>query len=219
MQATQRPGGTEPRWPALVAVLGIGGLYAALPRSLLVAGPRWLLAAILLVLLLPTVISHKTGHHFLNEVLGRVLNSVATLAMVGSLALLIAALPAHEITPQQLLSSAAALWVTNILIFASWYWRLDAGGPHQRDLTPGHSDGAFLFPQMTMDPAAKLAAGEHEWAPHFVDYLFLAFNTSTAFSPTDVPVLSRWAKVLMMIQSLISLLVVALLAGRAVNIL
>ena len=72
---------------------------------------------------------------------------------------------------------------------------------------------------MTMDPAAKQAAGEREWEPNFIDYLFLAFNTSTAFSPTDVPVLSRWAKIMMMIQALISLLIVALLAGRAVNIL
>jgi hypothetical protein len=117
------------------------------------------------------------------------------------------------------LRAAAALWATNILVFASWYWRLDAGGPHERARTPGHADGAFLFPQMTMDPAAKLAAGEHEWEPNFVDYLFLAFNTSTALSPTDVPVLSRWAKALMMIQALISLLVLVLLAARAVNIL
>jgi hypothetical protein len=70
-----------------------------------------------------------------------------------------------------------------------------------------------------MHPDAKIAAGEMEWEPTFVDYLFLAFNTSTAFSPTDVPVLSRWAKVLMMIQALNSLVVIALLAGRAVNIL
>jgi hypothetical protein len=72
---------------------------------------------------------------------------------------------------------------------------------------------------MTMSPEARLAAGEHTWQPGFVDYLFLAFNTSTAFSPTDAPVLSRWAKIMMMIQALISLLIVALLAGRAVNIL
>ena len=72
---------------------------------------------------------------------------------------------------------------------------------------------------MTMHPEAKIAAGEDDWAPNFVDYLFLAFNTSTAFSPTDVPVLSRWAKILMMIQAMISLLVIALLAGRVVNIL
>ena len=72
---------------------------------------------------------------------------------------------------------------------------------------------------MTMPADVKAAAGEEEWEPNFVDYLFLAFNTSTAFSPTDVPVLSRWAKSIMMVQALISLLVIALLAGRAVNIL
>jgi hypothetical protein len=82
--------------------------------------------------------------------------------MIWSLALIITALTAHEVTPKQLLRSAAALWVTNILVFASWYWRLDAGGPHQRDLTAGHTDGAVLFPQMTMEPAAKIAAGEQE---------------------------------------------------------
>jgi hypothetical protein len=80
-------------------------------------------------------------------------------------------------------------------------------------------DGAFLFPQMTMDAQAKAAAGEQCWRPGFVDYLFLAFNTSTAFSPTDVPVLSRWAKLMMMTQSTISLTTISLLAARAVNIL
>jgi hypothetical protein len=194
-------------------------LYAALPSSLVVGGPRWLLLVVVSVLLVPTVISSLRGNHFLNQVLGYILNVVITFAMIWSLALLIMAVTQHKITPQQLLRSAAALWVANILVFASWYWRLDAGGPHQRALTPGHTDGAFLFPQMTMHPEAKIAAGEHEWEPNFVDYLFLAFNTSTAFSPTDVPVLSRWAKTLMMIQALISLLVIALLAGRAVNIL
>ena len=213
------PKNAEPRWPAFVALLGAGGLYAALPSSLLVSGPRWLLPALILTLLVPTEITHHRGQHQLNQTLGYILTTVITLAMIGSLVLLITALTAHKITPAELLRSAAALWVTNILIFASWYWRLDGGGPHERAQTPGHTDGAFLFPQMTMDPAAKLAAGEHEWEPNFVDYLFLAFNTSTALSPTDVPVLSRWAKVLMMIQGLISLVVIVLLAARAVNIL
>jgi len=209
----------EPRWPALVALLGAGALYAALPPSLVVGGPRWLLPALVLMLLVPTEISHHRSQHQLNQMLGYILNSVVTLAMIGSLALLIEALPEHTVSPRELLRSAAALWVTNIIIFASWYWRLDGGGPHERAQTPGHSDGAFLFPQMTMDPSAKLAAGEHEWGPNFVDYLFLAFNTSTALSPTDVPVLSRWAKVLMMTQAMISLLVIVLLAARVVNIL
>jgi hypothetical protein len=209
----------EPRWPALVALLSVGGLFAALPSSLLVVGPRWLLLAVVAVLLVPTAVSHRKGAHLANQVLGYLLNGVVTLALICSLVLLIKALPAHLETPQQLLRSAASLWMANILVFASWYWRLDGGGPHQRDLTPGHSDGAFLFPQMIMDPAAKIAAGEEQWSPNFIDYLFLAFNTSTAFSPTDVPVLTRWAKILMMIQSMISLSVIALLAARAVNML
>lgn len=203
----------------MVALLATAALYAALPSSLLVAGARWLLPALVLLLLIPTEITHHRGQHRLNQKLGYILNGVVTLAMIASLALLVNALPEHRVPPRELLKSAAALWFTNIIIFASWYWRLDGGGPHERAQTPGHSDGAFLFPQMTMDPAAKLAAGEHEWEPNFVDYLFLAFNTSTALSPTDVPVLSRWAKVLMMIQALISLLVIVLLAARAVNIL
>jgi hypothetical protein len=111
------------------------------------------------------------------------------------------------------------LWLTNILVFALWYWRLDAGGPHGRESEPGHSDGAFLFPQMTILHDAKAAGNFDAWSPNFVDYLFLAFNTSTAFSPTDTPALARWAKLLMMLQSLISLTVLALLAARAVNIL
>ena len=219
MQHNQGLLDSEPRWPALLALLAVGCLYSALPSSLLVGGPRWLLVVLVVALLVPTIISQRSGNHSLNQTLGYVLNGVVTVAMIWSLALLITALTAHEVTPKQLLRSAAMLWVTNILVFASWYWRLDAGGPHQRDLTAGHADGAFLFPQMAMDQAAKIAAGEQEWEPNFVDYLFLAFNTSTAFSPTDAPVLSRWAKILMMIQALISLLVIALLAARAVNLL
>ena len=94
-----------------------------------------------------------------------------------------------------------------------------AGGPHERDKRLGHANGSFLFPQMTMSEEARREAEQLDWSPNFVDYLFLAFNTSTAFSPTDVPVLSRWAKILMMLQSVLSLLIIALLAARAVNIL
>jgi len=133
--------------------------------------------------------------------------------------LLVARLPSHRETPAQLLLAAGALWICNLLVFASWYWRLDAGGPHQRDLRGSHTDGAFLFPQMVLDPELRREMGEDQWRPDFIDYLFLAYNTSTAFSPTDVPVLSRWAKVLMMLQASISLATLAILAARAVNIL
>ena len=208
----------EPRWPAWLAILAVGGLYTALP-SYLILGPRWLFLLIVLVLLLPIVISHIKEHHLLNRLFGFTVTGVVTAGLIGSVILLISALPQHKETPTELLLSAASLWFTNILVFALWYWRLDAGGPHGRDKEPGHFSGAFLFPQMTMHPDAKSAAEQDDWSPNFVDYLFLAFNTSTAFSPTDAPVLTRWAKVLMMLQSLISLTVIVLLAARAVNIL
>ena len=208
----------EPRWPALIAIIAIGGIYMALPSEIRM-GPRWLLPGAVGLLTAVTVVSHIGKHHFLNRSFGFVVSGVVTLGMIVSLSLLVGALPAHKELPKDLLISAAFLWFTNILVFALWYWRLDAGGPHGRDSRFGHPDGAFLFPQMTMPPVAKAMAGQHGWSPNFVDYLFLAFNTSTAFSPTDVPVLERWAKVLMMIQSLISLMVLALLAAHAINIL
>lgn len=202
----------------MLALFAVGGLRFALPNTLAV-GPDWLILVVVVVLLIPTVTARMRGHHTLNQVLGYLITSVITLDMCWSLYLLIRALPSHTEAPQTLLLSAAALWVTNILVFASWYWRLDAGGPRAREIRGVHTDGAFLFPQMTLNQAAKKAMGEESWSPGFVDYLFLAFNTSTAFSPTDVPVLSRWAKLLMMVQALISFTTVVLLAARAVNIL
>jgi hypothetical protein len=208
----------EPRWPAMLALLAIGGLRFVLPKSLSV-GPDWIVLVLVGALLIPTVVAHLRGNHAMNQVLGYLLTSIVTVDMAWSLVLLIKELPAHSESPLTLLESAGALWITNILVFASWYWRLDAGGPRARELRGVHNDGAFLFPQMTLDRAAKKEMGEESWNPGFVDYLFLAFNTSTAFSPTDVPVLSRWAKMLMMVQALISFATVALLAARAVNIL
>lgn len=100
--------------------------------------------------------------------------------MIWSLGLLVAAIPTHEIDPKTLLRSAVALWVTNILVLALWYRRLDAGGPHEREKVLGHKEGAFLFPQVNLGAISDL-----NWSPNFVDYLFLAFNTNTALSPTD----------------------------------
>jgi len=208
----------EPRWPATVALLAAGGLRLALPEFLSY-GPDWLLLAVVGVLAIPAILAHLRGLNTLNRILGYIMTSIVTLDMIWSLGLLVAALPTHKETPLDLLESAAALWITNIIVFASWYWRLDGGGPAARERHGVHTDGAFLFPQMTLNQQARITMGEQCWSPGFIDYLFLAFNTSTAFSPTDVPVLSRWAKVLMMIQSLISLATIALLAARAVNIL
>jgi len=208
----------EPRWPAMLALLAVGGLRLALPESLSV-GPNWMLIAVVGVLLIPTTWTRQRGSDDVNKILGYVLTSIVTVDMVWSLGLLVAALPLHKESPQDLLRSASALWITNVLVFASWYWRLDAGGPRARELRGVHTEGAFLFPQMTLRHQGNRDIREQSWSPGFVDYLFLAFNTSTAFSPTDSPVLSSWAKLLMMIQALISFTTVALLAARAVNIL
>ena len=203
----------EPRWPVIVAILAVGGLYTALPPSL-TFGPQWVQLAIAIAMLVPTVITQRRGNHRANIVLGHRIGIVLTAFMLWSLVLLVRALPARKEAPIILMRSAAALWITNVLVFAQWYWRLDAGGPHGRDQRPGHTQGAFLFPQMTMkhDPQAQ------RWSPRFIDYLFLAFNTSTALSPTDAPVLSRWAKAMAMTQAVISLTIVVILVGRAVNI-
>lgn len=208
----------EARWPSLVAVFATGGIYAALPQSLSV-GPSWLLAVVAASLALATLTAYQLRYHKTNIFLGYLVSATLTLFMLLSLGRLIAALPAHREAPVALLRSAIALWSTNVLVFALWYWRLDAGGPHARGLRAGHETGSFLFPQMMLNKEDAVESDGTPWSPRFIDYLFLAFNTSTAFSPTDVPVLGRWAKVLVMTQSTISLAIVAILAARAVNIL
>jgi hypothetical protein len=208
----------EPRWPALAAGLGIGVLFYLMPDPLTV-GPRWLPLLLIAAMLIPASVFHRAGRHQLNDIFAYSGLVITTLALISSLTLLILRLPKHLDPPGALLRAAAELWVSNVLVFASWYWRLDGGGPNERDRRHTHQAGAFLFPQMTLSEELRKELGQHPWNPGFVDYLFLAFNTSTAFSPTDVPVLSRWAKVMMIVQSSISLAAIALLAARAVNIL
>jgi len=203
----------EPRWPAFVAMFAAAGVYLALPEPLSV-GPNWSLLVIIVLLLIPITVSYRYGHHNVTRILTFTANGIITIAMNASLVLLVRGIPQHREAPTALLRSASALWITNILVFALWYWKLDAGGPLKRDRRQAFSNSSFLFPQMLSREAQNLS-----WKPNFVDYLFLAFNTSTAFSPTDTSVLSRWAKLAMMLQSLISLTIVALLAARAVNIL
>jgi hypothetical protein len=203
----------EPRWPAVVAMLAAGCVYWALPEPLSV-GPSWMLLAIILVLTIPLVISSHKGHFNVARILTFTVNGAITIAMVASLAFLIQGIPHHREPAETLLRAATALWVTNVLVFALWYWKLDAGGPLKRETARGRVDSSFLFPQMLSQEG-----GDDSWSPRFMDYLFLAFNTSTAFSPTDTAVLSRWAKAGMMLQALISLTIVALLAARAVNVL
>ena len=203
----------EPRWPAFVAMLAAAGVYLTLPEPLSV-GPSWLLLAIIILLMIPMVVSNRRGDHKVTRALTFIANGIITIAMIASLIHLIQGIPQHLETPKSLLRSAGALWIANILVFALWYWKLDGGGPTGRERARGMLNSSFLFPQML-----NREGRDSSWTPHFVDYLFLAFNTSTAFSPTDTAVLSRWAKLGTMVQSLISLMIVALLAARAVNIL
>jgi hypothetical protein len=163
---------------------------------------------------------------------------ILTFWLVASLVLLIGALDT-TVHPGYILRSGTILWITNVLAFARWYWLVDRLRPHfaahrrRRDVRSRSEvarhrcdaahrresgDGpslAFWFPQMA-DEAAR-ATGHLHWQPGFMDYLFLAFNTSTALSPTDTAVLSRWAKMMMMFQALISLTLIVIVFARAVN--
>lgn len=203
----------EPRWPAFIAMLAAATVYLALPAHLVV-GPRWLLLALIAILLVPIVVTGNKGLWRATRALTFAVTGLVTFALIGSLIYLVREIPKHDETPIELMHSAIALWVTNILVFALWYWKLDGGGPIGRAHTPVRIGGSFLFPQLM-----RVDNPEPNWTPNFVDYLFLAFNTSTAFSPTDTAVLSRWAKLLTMLQALISLAIIAFLAARAVNVL
>ena len=208
----------EPRWQALLAFLAIGAIYLALPRTLIV-GPVWLLPTMIVVLLVPTVASHRMGRHSLNRALGILINGITTLALIGSVILLVRALPSHRETPLQLLRSGGLLWLTNVIVFALWYWRLDGGGPNARDQRREFGSRSFIFPQMQIEKIERGRFDVERWRPGLVDYLFIAFTQSSTFGPTDAPLLARWAKVLTMIQASISLTIVILLIARAVGVL
>jgi hypothetical protein len=205
----------EPRWPGLVALMFGAILHYALPDRLSF-GPDWALPIVMGVLMVPILASHRKGWVALSRNLTFIATGALTLALVTSLALLIQGIFAQKDDPSTLLRSAAVLWITNVLVFALWYWKLDAGGPTGRDASQGPVKSSFLFPQM-IAPQMTSDNPQKAWSPEFVDYLFVAFNTSTAFSPTDTPVLDRWAKVLGMVQALISLTIVAVLAARAIG--
>jgi len=206
----------EPRWQALFAFLAICAIYLALPRDFIL-GPIWLLPTLIVVLLVPTVVSHRVGRHSLNRALGIIINGITTLALIGSVILLVRALPSHRGTPLQLLRSGGLLWLTNVIVFALWYWRLDGGGPTLRHKQNKFGSTSFLFPQMQVPHDERAQFECARWRPHFIDYLFVAFTQSSTFGPTDAPLLARWAKVLAMIQIFISLGIVVLLISGAVG--
>jgi uncharacterized membrane protein len=146
---------------------------------------------------------------------GIALTGVVVVANGWSVVLLVVdLLSGRPETPGALLAAGAAVWLTNVLAFALLYWEFDRGGPAARTAGRNHWPD-LLFPQMQADDLA----GARDWEPYFADYLYLAFTNATAFSPTDVLPFSRWAKLMMMAQSAVSLTVVVLVVARAVNVL
>jgi len=208
----------EPRWPAALAALFGVLLYILLPERLTI-GPVWILPTLEILLLIP-LLTFSWRRHALEKPWHR---SVAILLIViinfyniASLTLLIYTLThpdlSHYLQGHQILLGAAQIWITNVIVFGLWYWELDRGGPAER-CRKNNRYPDFLFPQM-----ASESLGRH-WAPTFFDYLYVSFTNGTAFSPTDTLPLTKLAKMLMMVQSLASLVTVALVAARAVNIL
>ena len=218
-------------WLARCAILIIVALQLLVINNLSL-GPRWFAPMLELVLLIPlafaTALTQRRArradpqkildverHRRWLRHAAITLTAIVTLTNFGALADLIRALLFGQAGGgQTLLLDALNIWATNVVIFALWFWNIDHGGPTMRGVSTRRQHADFLFPQMTM-PAYQ----DKEWLPGFVDYLFLSFTNATAFSPTDTLPLSQRAKLLMMTEASISLLTVALVAARAVNIL
>jgi uncharacterized membrane protein len=207
----------ERSWPVDLAVAAAILLQLALPRRLSLP-PRELLPLLESVLLVILVLANPV--RIKRE---KALLRVASNALVGLITLangVSAALLADRIVrghagqdATALLVSGGCIYLTNVLAFSLWYWEHDRGGPFARTAARRHHPD-FLFPQMASPELAS-----HEWEPQYVDYLYLSFTNATAFSPTDTLPMSRWAKMLMAAQSIVSLVTVALVVARAVNIL
>lgn len=205
----------EQRWWVALALATAIGLQVALPNPFVVH-PRYVLPAVEAVALVVLVATHP--ERMSRRTRGIRIASQSLLGLVAANTALSVGLLVHQITsgghirPIELLIGGAEIWLTNALVFGLWYWEYDRGGPASRAL--GLTDKPdLLFPQMT-DPTLG-----RDWEPNVLDYCFVAYTNSTAFSPTDTLPLSRWAKVLFMLQSAISLVTVALIAARAVNVL
>lgn len=215
--AWRRASEGEPRWPVTIAVAGMIALQLSLPTRLSLTG-RWILPLIEAVILGVLIASNPrriSKRSPMLRVLGLALIGVASLANAWAVVGLVAGIAkgTDGASAGPLLVTGGSIWLTNVIIFALWYWELDRGGPvsraHALDVEPD-----FLFPEMT---APELA--DPTWTPYFVDYLYVAFTNATAFSPTDTLPFTRWAKLAMMLQAAISLATGALVIARAVNIL
>ena len=207
----------EQRWWVALCVLAAVVLQTFVPSRFTLHHPRYLLqvfellALVALVMSSPDRMSRRSRR---SRVVGQVMLGLLAVSNFISVVLLV-----HEITTGgskipagELLLGGGEIWLTNAIIFALWYWEYDRGGPTSRALGLAQVPD-LQFPQMTDPELSK------NWEPIFFDYLFVSYTNSTAFSPTDTMPLSRWCKALFMAQSAISLVTVALIAARAVNIL
>lgn len=218
----------EPRWHASLAALAAVALYIMLPQRLTI-GPAWIAPALVLVVLIPLsiLVPHRHAETQRSRFWSIFLIATVTFFNLASVTLLIAGFTHPEKaslhTAASLLRYGAQIWITNILVFALWFWEIDGNGPEARS-RPGtalefrHAD--FLFPQMQMSIVGAQGSRyvEPQWRPLFVDYLYLAFTNATAFSPADVLPISRWAKALMALEALISLVTVAVVLARSINL-
>jgi hypothetical protein len=202
-----------------VAVLAVGVLRIALPPELRVRDAPWAVLAVLAVLMVAIMIGDPgridRPSRWLRVLTGTLI-AVITIANGGSSLRLVLGIfygKAFTQDPHLLLTSGAIIWITNVVAFGLWYWDLDRGGAAARAVGPEVAP-AFVFPEMS-NPGYVGA----DWTPTFVDYLHLSFSTATAFSPTDVSAIKPWAKVMMMAEEAISLVVGILVVARAVNLL
>ncbi|GHO83535.1 DUF1345 domain-containing protein [Dictyobacter formicarum] len=201
--------GQVPKLLVSLSLLVIGICYFFLPPTLRV-GPEWSLLVIEIILLIPMWQYWVTGRaipHRIARPLSLTAMGVVTLALIIEMVALITKISTFS-NGFILLRSATLLWISNVLVFAVWYWNIDGGGPRKRHEN-NHQASDFLFPQQVNGAS---------WETHFFDYLFVAFTGATAFSPTDTAPLSRRAKILMMLEGLISFMIVAVLISRVANI-
>ena len=216
---TKRARVGERRWPMAAAVLLAGVLRIFLPPQLRVNDARPVALVVLAVLMVALIVGDPgriDRQATWLQVLTGVLIGVITLANAGSsVRLVYAIIKTEHFTDNAniLLVSGGIIWLTNIIAFGLWYWDLDRGGPAARALGTCTSP-AFVFPEMSNPELVR-----DGWYPSFVDYLHLSYSTSMAFSPTDVSAIKPWAKLMMMAEETISLVVGILVVARAVNIL
>lgn len=209
----------EPRWPVVLAIVTVALLLAALPERVRLF-PAWAPSLLALAVLVPMAAvglsSAKARWLRLERGVTLVFVLLTAAGTVATLAYLIVAMVrgGSGIHGLQLLTSSIAVWVMNVLMFSLLYWQVDRGGPGPR-WRDTSAQPHWLFPQDGL-PADRRSAG---WRPVFADYLFLAFSTATAFSPTDTLPLTPRAKMMMMAQSTISLVTIVLVGARAINIL